>query len=96
MRKAITIAMLALALSCPAYAGEMQNGVTGTTGTTQGPMDNGVYGNIQNGVAGDIPNGAPGNMPNGETGTSSQASTSNPLDGLEITFSLMRNLLGLL
>jgi hypothetical protein len=87
MRKAITTAMLTLALTSSVYTGEMQTGLTGTTSTTQGI--------IQNGVAqdGDIPNGAPGEIPNGGAGTSSQV---NILDGAEVTFTLMQSLLGLL
>lgn len=85
MRKVITAATLILALSCFTYAGEMQTGLTGTTNTTQGVIQNGVTGD------GDIQNGAPGEMPNGEAGTSSQTS----IDGLEVTFNLMQSLLGL-
>jgi len=85
MRKAISTAMLILTLSCSAYAGLMQNGVTGTTSATQGVIQNGVTGD------GDIQNGAPGEMQTGVTGTSSQTS----IDGLEVTFNLMQSLLGL-
>lgn len=85
MSKAISTAMLILALSCFAYAGDIQNGVTsGTTSTTQGIIQNGVYGEMQN--------GAPGEIPNSGAGTSSQTS----IDGLEVTFNLMQSLLGLL
>ena len=83
MRKTISTATLILALSCLTYAGEMQNGITGTTSTAQGV--------IQNGDDGDMPNGAPGEMQTGVTGTSSQSS----IDGLEVTFNLMQSLLGL-
>lgn len=85
MRRTISIATLILALSCFTYAGEIQNGVTGTTSTTQGDIQNGVTND------GDMQNGAPGEIPNGGVGTSSQTS----IDGLEVTFNLMQSLLGL-
>ncbi len=37
MRKAITVSALLLALTCPASAGDMQNGVTGTPQPTPAP-----------------------------------------------------------
>ncbi len=87
MRKAISTAMLVLTLSVSAYAGIIQNGITGgTTSTTDGEIQNGNTGD------GDMQNGAPGEIPNGGTGTSSQVNT---LDGAEITFNLMQSLLGL-
>jgi len=85
MRKAITTAILTLALTSSVYAGIMQTGVTVTTGATDGDIQNGNTG------GGDMQNGAPGEMPNG-AGTSSQVNT---LDGAEITFNLMQSLLRL-
>ncbi|HEV2859710.1 MAG TPA: hypothetical protein VGX48_01735 [Pyrinomonadaceae bacterium] len=85
MLKTFRAAVLILTLSCFAYAGDMPNGAPSSTGTTEGEIQNGVYG--------DVPNGAPGEMPNG-TGTSSQTST-NTLDAVEVTFNLMQSLLGL-
>jgi len=95
MRKVITVATLVLALSCPASAGHMATPVTGTTSTTQGVMDNGVYGNMQNPVAGDIPNNAPGIIPNDGAGTSPQTSTADTLGGAEVAFGVLRTLMGL-
>ena len=83
MRKATLLTVLILALSCSVYAGDIPNGLTGTTSTTQGVMQTGRDGEMQN--------GAPGDMPNGGAGASSQTS----IDGLEVTFNLMQNLLGL-
>lgn len=91
MLKAFRISLLLLTLSCSVYAGEIPNGVTGTTSTTQGVMQNGRDGDIQNGDDGDMQNGAPGEIPNGGAGASSQTS----IDGLEVTFNLMQSLLGL-
>jgi hypothetical protein len=42
--------MLILTLSCSVYAGDMQNGVTGTTNTAQGVMQTGIDGEMQTGV----------------------------------------------
>lgn len=83
MLKAFRVSLLLLTLSCSVYAGEIPNGVTGTTSTTQGVM--------QTGCDGEMHNGAPSDMPNGGVGASSQTS----IDGLEVTFNLMQSLLGL-
>lgn len=55
MRKAISVSALLLALTCSAYAGEMQNGVTGTPPPP--PPSNGITQEEQT---------AEGYMPNGE------------------------------
>jgi hypothetical protein len=41
MRKAISVSALLLALTCSAYAGDMQNGVTGTPQPTPAPASQG-------------------------------------------------------
>jgi len=86
MRIAITAATLVLALSCPAYAGDMPNGDTGGTTST-------IQGETQGGADGLIPNDGYGWMPNG--GTDAPPQTSNALDGLDATFGVLRTLLGL-
>jgi hypothetical protein len=82
MRKIITAATLTLALSCFAYAGEMQTG--SAPPTTKGDTQNG---NMPNEVAGEIPNDS--------TDASSQTSTFYTLEGLETSFTLIQNVLGL-
>ena len=56
MRKAISVSALLLALTCSAYAGEMQNGVTGTPPPT--PPPNGITQEEQL-AEGVMPNGEP-------------------------------------
>jgi len=89
MRKAMCVMTLILVLACPAHAGIMPNGdAEGTTSIAQGET--------QAGDGGIIPiDGTPGIMPNDGAGTPPQASTSNTLGGVEVTFSLMQSLLGL-
>src|SRR5687768_3392807 len=74
MRKVIGIAVLITALACPAYAGDMQNGVTGGT-PSSAPAE------IQNGAPGEMPNGFAGDIQNGVTVTSN-------IQGAEFAFSL--------
>ena len=51
MRKVIGVAVLITALTCPAYAGEMQNDKTGgTPSSAPAETQNGVAGDMQNGV----------------------------------------------
>lgn len=81
MRKIIVVAALITALTCPAYAGEMPNGIIGgTPPSAPGVMQNDAPGEIPNGVAGDIQNGV--------------AATSD-IQGAQIALSLLQSLLSL-
>ncbi|HYH86735.1 MAG TPA: hypothetical protein VEX60_14885 [Pyrinomonadaceae bacterium] len=51
MRKVIGVAVLITALTCSAYAGDMQNDKTGgTPSSAPGEIQNDVAGDMQNGV----------------------------------------------
>lgn len=81
MRKLIGVALLITALTCPAYAGEITNDITGGTPPS-------ARGDMQNGAPGDIPNGVAGDMTNDVTATSD-------IQGAQIALSLLQSLLTL-
>lgn len=62
MRKFIRASVLVLALTVPAFAGEIPYGVTGNI-----PNGATTAGEVQNGVAGEIPYGVTGEIPYGVT-----------------------------
>jgi hypothetical protein len=89
MRKLIGVAVLITALTCPAYAGEMQNDKTGG-------MPSSAPAEIQNGAPGEMPNGVAGDMPNGVAGEmSNDVNATSDIQGAEFAFSLLQSLLSL-
>jgi hypothetical protein len=62
MRKVIRASVLVLALTIPAFAGEIPNNLKGNI-----PNNETLSGEMQNGVAGEIPNNITGEIPYGAT-----------------------------
>ena len=82
MRKIIGVALLVTALTCSAYAGDMQNPIT------ENPPPS---------APASSPTAAPGEMPNGSTDTSSsQPATTSVIQGAEVTLGVIQGVLALI